>query len=86
MQGRDAVYVDQFWRYVLCIQIAYLQYITVLLPVPIQTADISKSLASKRKRLEGFTQASLKTSNKKVDEVWKTQHEERSDVIQVYRQ
>ena len=41
-------------------------------------ADISKSMASKRKRLEGFTQASLKTSNKKVEEVWKTQQEERS--------
>ena len=41
-------------------------------------ADISKSMASKRKRLKGFTQASLKTSNKKVEEVWKTQQEERS--------
>ena len=45
-------------------------------------ADISKSMASKRKRLEGFTQASLKTSNKKVEEVWKTQQEERSVVLQ----
>lgn len=39
-------------------------------------------MASKRKRLEGFTQASLKTSNKKVEEVWKTQQEERSVVLQ----
>ena len=39
-------------------------------------------MASKRKRLEGFTQASLKTSNKKVEEVWKTQQEERSVILQ----
>ena len=41
------------------------------------SADITKSLDVKRKRLESFTQTSLKTSNKKVDEVWKTQQSER---------
>lgn len=45
--------------------------------IVLYTADITKSLDVKRKRLEVFTQSSLKTSNKKVDEVWKTQQNER---------
>ena len=45
---------------------------TVLLAV-----DISKSLESKRKRLETFTQASVRASNKKVEEVWQKQQKER---------
>lgn len=39
--------------------------------------DITKSLVSKRKRLETFTQASLKASNTKVEKVWKAQQTER---------
>ncbi len=40
-------------------------------------ADIAKNLDVKRKRLETFTQASVKTSNKKVQEIWKSQQTER---------
>ena len=43
----------------------------------IYLADISKSLDAKRKRLETVTQQSLKTSHKKVEEVWKSQQGER---------
>ncbi|XP_010180457.1 PREDICTED: synaptonemal complex protein 3 [Mesitornis unicolor] len=40
-------------------------------------ADINKSLLAKRKRLEMYTKASLKTSNQKIENVWKTQQEQR---------
>ncbi|XP_066935277.1 synaptonemal complex protein 3-like [Clytia hemisphaerica] len=40
-------------------------------------ADISKTLSAKRKRLTTFTNASMKTSNRKYDEIFTTQHAER---------
>ena len=40
-------------------------------------ADISKSLQAKRKRMENFAQVALKTSSKKVGELWQSQHSER---------
>uniref|UniRef100_A0A8B9ZL52 XLR/SYCP3/FAM9 domain-containing protein n=1 Tax=Anas platyrhynchos TaxID=8839 RepID=A0A8B9ZL52_ANAPL len=40
-------------------------------------ADINKALLAKRKRLEMYTKASLKTSNQKIEHVWKTQQEQR---------
>ncbi|XP_068672250.1 synaptonemal complex protein 3-like [Montipora capricornis] len=41
-------------------------------------ADITKTLTAKRKRIQTFAQASLKTSSRKFDEVWKSQQHERS--------
>ncbi|CAH3024333.1 unnamed protein product, partial [Porites evermanni] len=41
-------------------------------------ADITKTLTAKRKRIQTFTQASLKASSRKFDEVWHTQQRERS--------
>ena len=41
------------------------------------SADISKTISAKRKRLETYTQNSLKMSNKKVEEFWKNQHADR---------
>ncbi|BFZ04154.1 hypothetical protein BsWGS_07193 [Bradybaena similaris] len=41
-------------------------------------ADISKTLSNKRKRMEQLTQASLKNTNKKVEEVWRTQQQARN--------
>ncbi|XP_004418081.1 PREDICTED: synaptonemal complex protein 3 [Ceratotherium simum simum] len=40
-------------------------------------ADINKALLAKRKRLEMYTKSSLKTSNQKIEHVWKTQQEQR---------
>lgn len=40
-------------------------------------ADITKTLTAKRKRIQTFTQASLKASSRKFDEVWHTQQRER---------
>ena len=40
-------------------------------------ADINKSLLAKRKRLEMYTKASLKTSNQKLENVWKIQQQQR---------
>ncbi|CAH1787931.1 unnamed protein product [Owenia fusiformis] len=48
-------------------------------------ADISKTVMAKRKRLETFTNASLKASNKKVDEIWKEQHTERNKLNDEYK-
>ncbi|NWU69077.1 SYCP3 protein, partial [Pterocles burchelli] len=39
--------------------------------------DINKALLAKRKRLEMYTKASLRTSNQKIEHVWKSQQEQR---------
>ncbi|XP_067325337.1 synaptonemal complex protein 3 [Anolis sagrei] len=49
-------------------------------------ADINKALLAKRKRLELYTKASLKTSNQKIEHVWKTQQDQRLKVNQEYSQ
>ncbi|XP_056430542.1 synaptonemal complex protein 3 isoform X2 [Hyla sarda] len=49
-------------------------------------ADISKALLAKRKRLEMYTKASLKTSNQKIENVWKTQQEQRQKMNNEYSQ
>jgi len=41
-------------------------------------ADISKTLSQKKKRVESFTATSLKNTNKKVEELWNSQHQARS--------
>ncbi|XP_027039410.1 synaptonemal complex protein 3-like [Pocillopora damicornis] len=40
-------------------------------------ADITKTLTAKRKRIQTFTQASMKASTRKFDEVWQSQQHER---------
>ena len=40
-------------------------------------ADITKTLSGKRKRLEQYTQNSLKISNRKVEDIWRVQQKER---------
>ncbi|XP_072046682.1 synaptonemal complex protein 3-like [Amphiura filiformis] len=47
-------------------------------------ADMRKSLSSKRKRLENFTQQSLKSANTKVDKIWKMQQSERKKLQEEY--
>ncbi|XP_075065389.1 synaptonemal complex protein 3 isoform X2 [Mixophyes fleayi] len=49
-------------------------------------ADISKALLAKRKRLEIYTKASLKTSNQKIEHVWKTQQDQRQKMSNEYSQ
>ncbi|MEE6480077.1 hypothetical protein FKM82_012449 [Ascaphus truei] len=49
-------------------------------------ADISKALLAKRKRLEIYTKASLKTSNQKIEHVWKTQQDQRQKLSNEYSQ
>ncbi|XP_008577909.1 PREDICTED: synaptonemal complex protein 3 [Galeopterus variegatus] len=48
--------------------------------------DINKALYAKRKRLEMYTKASLKTSNQKIGHVWKTQQEQRQKLNEEYSQ
>ncbi|XP_073507609.1 synaptonemal complex protein 3 isoform X1 [Phyllobates terribilis] len=57
-----------------------------LLTVTVLTADISKALLAKRKRLEMYTKASLKTSNQKIENVWKTQQDQRQKMSDEYSQ
>lgn len=47
-------------------------------------ADITKTMASKRKRLETFTQNKMKNSNKRVEEIWKVQQGERQKLYDEY--
>ncbi|XP_075712810.1 synaptonemal complex protein 3 isoform X3 [Rhinoderma darwinii] len=49
-------------------------------------ADISKALLAKRKRLEMYTKTSLKTSNQKIEHVWKTQQDQRQKMNNEYSQ
>ncbi|NWV03552.1 SYCP3 protein, partial [Ptilonorhynchus violaceus] len=49
-------------------------------------ADINKALLAKRKRLEMYTKASLKTSNQKIEHVWKMQQEQRQKLNHEYSQ
>ncbi|XP_063053643.1 synaptonemal complex protein 3 [Engraulis encrasicolus] len=49
-------------------------------------ADISKAMQAKRKRLESFTKSSLKGSNQKLEQLWKTQHAQRHKLTQEYSQ
>ncbi|XP_062856099.1 synaptonemal complex protein 3 [Trichomycterus rosablanca] len=49
-------------------------------------ADISKAMQAKRKRLEVFTKSSLKGSNQKIEQLWKTQHSQRQKLTQEYSQ
>ncbi|KAG9490544.1 hypothetical protein GDO78_006074 [Eleutherodactylus coqui] len=48
--------------------------------------DINKALIAKRKRLETYTKASLKTSNQKIEHVWKTQQDQRQKMNNEYSQ
>ncbi|XP_036374258.1 synaptonemal complex protein 3 [Megalops cyprinoides] len=49
-------------------------------------ADISKALQAKRKRLEAYTKSSLKGSNQKLEQLWKTQQGQRQKLTQDYSQ
>ncbi|NXM69605.1 SYCP3 protein, partial [Serilophus lunatus] len=49
-------------------------------------ADINKALLAKRKRLEMYTKASFKTSNQKIEHVWKTQQEQRQKLNHEFSQ
>ncbi|XP_062402613.1 synaptonemal complex protein 3 [Sardina pilchardus] len=49
-------------------------------------ADISKAMQAKRKRLETFTKSSLKGSNQKLEQLWRTQHAQRQKLTQEYSQ
>ncbi|NWH70199.1 SYCP3 protein, partial [Piaya cayana] len=49
-------------------------------------ADINKALLAKRKRLEMHTKASLKTSNQKIEHVWKIQQEQRQKLNHEFSQ
>ncbi|NWS42895.1 SYCP3 protein, partial [Probosciger aterrimus] len=49
-------------------------------------ADINKALLAKRKRLETYTKASLKTSSQKIEHVWKTQQEQRQKLNHEFSQ
>ncbi|XP_076450134.1 synaptonemal complex protein 3-like [Babylonia areolata] len=47
-------------------------------------ADISKTIGEKKKRLEQFTQSSLKTTAKRVEQIWKGQQSERTKLQEEY--
>uniref|UniRef100_H0XTM0 Synaptonemal complex protein 3 n=1 Tax=Otolemur garnettii TaxID=30611 RepID=H0XTM0_OTOGA len=49
-------------------------------------ADINKTLMAKRQRLEMYTKASIKSSNQKFENVWKSQQEQRRKLSQEYSQ
>ncbi|XP_054430608.1 synaptonemal complex protein 3 [Pteronotus mesoamericanus] len=49
-------------------------------------ADISNALLAKKKRLAMYTKASLKTSNQKIEHIWKTQQDLRQKLNQEFSQ
>uniref|UniRef100_A0A3B1JK08 Synaptonemal complex protein 3 n=1 Tax=Astyanax mexicanus TaxID=7994 RepID=A0A3B1JK08_ASTMX len=48
------------------------------------TVDINKAFVAKRKCLESFTSSSLKTSQQKVEEMWRSQQKERAQMSEDY--
>ncbi|KAK2181279.1 hypothetical protein NP493_402g00027 [Ridgeia piscesae] len=48
-------------------------------------ADIAKTVAAKRKRLEQYTQSSLKSSSRKVEDIWKIQQHERQKLNEEFQ-
>uniref|UniRef100_G1PGK5 Synaptonemal complex protein 3 n=1 Tax=Myotis lucifugus TaxID=59463 RepID=G1PGK5_MYOLU len=49
-------------------------------------SNISNALNTKKKRLALYTKISLKTSNQKIEHIWKTQQEQRQKLSQEYSQ
>ncbi|KAJ8392343.1 hypothetical protein AAFF_G00077070 [Aldrovandia affinis] len=49
-------------------------------------ADINKTMQAKRKRLEAYTKNSLKGSNQKLEQLWKTQQGQRQKLTKEYSQ
>ncbi|XP_075407216.1 synaptonemal complex protein 3 [Tenrec ecaudatus] len=49
-------------------------------------ADINKTLLAKKKRLEMYTNESIKNTSEKIEQVWKAQQEERKKLSQEYCQ
>ncbi|XP_066118999.1 synaptonemal complex protein 3 isoform X3 [Saccopteryx bilineata] len=49
-------------------------------------AGISSAILAKKKRLAMYTKASLKTSNEKIEHIWKTQKDQRQKLNQEYSQ
>uniref|UniRef100_W5N0H3 Synaptonemal complex protein 3 n=2 Tax=Lepisosteus oculatus TaxID=7918 RepID=W5N0H3_LEPOC len=47
-------------------------------------ADIRKALLAKRKRLENCSKSSLKTSNEKIEQIWKAQQNDRNKLNDDY--
>ncbi|XP_033850637.2 synaptonemal complex protein 3-like isoform X1 [Acipenser ruthenus] len=47
-------------------------------------ADINKALSAKRKRMEVYTKSSLKTSNLKIEQIWKAQQNDRNKLTDDY--
>ena len=63
--------VTVFIHHIPSIDYNYYHYVNHIL------ADITRTLAAKRKRLQTFTQASLKSSNRKYEDVFQAQQGER---------
>ncbi|KAM6216451.1 synaptonemal complex protein 3 [Rhynchocyon petersi] len=49
-------------------------------------ADINKALVAKRKKIEMYTKAALKTSSQKMENIWKTHQEQRQKLSQEFSQ
>uniref|UniRef100_A0A8C5ZUP5 Synaptonemal complex protein 3 n=1 Tax=Marmota marmota marmota TaxID=9994 RepID=A0A8C5ZUP5_MARMA len=80
LSGSEEDVAEDMWE-----QNNFLQY-SILMNVSFNIADINKALLAKRKRLEMYTKASFKTSNQKIEHVWKTQQEQRQKLNQEYSQ
>lgn len=61
----------------LCISVVNLWFALCNVYLNVDAADISKTMQAKRKRLECLTKSSLKGSNQKIEQLWKTQHSQR---------
>ncbi|XP_066561572.1 synaptonemal complex protein 3-like [Amia ocellicauda] len=49
-------------------------------------ADINKAMQAKKKRLDAYAKSSLKSSNQKLEQMWKTQQNQRLKLTQDYSQ
>ncbi|XP_041113267.1 synaptonemal complex protein 3-like [Polyodon spathula] len=58
----------------------------VAFPWRTKISDISKAMQAKKKRLEMYTKTSLKTINQKLEQMWKTQQNQRHKLAEDYSQ
>ncbi|NWS21336.1 SYCP3 protein, partial [Pachyramphus minor] len=81
---REGVYMPFFSTFLKC-EVTFLT-VNRKTDTSVSAADINKALLAKRKRLEMYTKASLKTSNQKIEHVWKTQQEQRQKLNHEFSQ
>ncbi|NWU52782.1 SYCP3 protein, partial [Dromas ardeola] len=83
---REGAYMIFFLNYFFKVKLIIFLTMNRIEDTSTLVTDINKALLAKKKRLEMYTKASLKTSNQKIEHVWKTQQEQRQKLNHEFSQ